>query len=155
MFNCVVIVLMVMINALGHNEWVNFDQTQEKVIKSYENRTGLKITLPTFIPYSIKKTETNDISKEQIEIRYYGVETGDQILLSISKENKKFDRINHYDGAPYAKKIFLKGNVPAVMLTRDYKSLTFVDSGIQYIITDFTGRPLNDQEIERVANSML
>lgn len=52
-------------------------------------------------------------------------------------------------------KIFLKGNVPAVLLTRDYKSLTFVDSGIQYIITDFTGRPLNDQEIERVANSML
>lgn len=56
---------------------------------------------PKFIPYNIKNTETNDIIKEQIEIRYYGVETGDQILLSISKENKKFDRINHYDGAPY------------------------------------------------------
>lgn len=146
---------MVMINALGYNEWVNFDQTQEIVIKSYENRTGLIITLPSFLPYNIKSTGTNDISKEQIEVRYYGFEAGDQILLSISKENKKFDRIKHYDGAPYAKKLFLKGEVPAILLTRDYKSLTFVDSGIQYIITDFTGRPLDDQEIQKIANSML
>lgn len=155
MFNYIVLVLMVMINVSGHNEWVNIDQTEEKVIKSYENRSGLKITLPTFLPYNIKKTETKDISKEQIEVRYYGFEAGDQILLSISKENKKFDRIKHYDGASYAKKLFLKGEVPAVLLTRDYKSLTFVDSGIQYIITDFTGRPLDDQEIQKIADSML
>ncbi|MEF3356256.1 hypothetical protein PV403_24550 [Paenibacillus sp. GYB006] len=55
MFNYIVLVLMVMINVSGHNEWVNIDQTEEKVIKSYENRSGLKITLPTFLPYNIKK----------------------------------------------------------------------------------------------------
>lgn len=156
MLKCLVIALM-LLGTLGDVEGfkIPIPQTQKEIITSFEENIGHKIAMPKFLPFEVKETETKIHSEDQMEVRCHGYKKGQQILLSIKKENKKFDRIKHYHGAPYAKNILLKDETRAILLNKEYtfKSLIFVDSGIEYQIIDFTGDHL--ASFEKVANSML